>query len=153
MAAATRVTITIRDRYLQESRLVVHFPGALSSPLAGPIAGFVAALASVILGTVVRIEISIVEAVGGVVGAGAYGTVEDKATIVLVDVAGTAHRYAIPGPIESIISASDHEEIANTGAVGVFTAAMLAYGVGSGGDALVGFGMGYRTISRKLNKN
>lgn len=152
MAAVTRVTITIRDRYLQESRLVVHFPGALSSPLAGPISGFISVLAAMILGVVVRVEISIVESVGGSAGTGAYATVEDKGMLILVDENGTAHRYSVPGPVGTIIESSDHETILNTGAVATWTSAMLAGAVGSGGDALISYTRGFRTISRKLNK-
>jgi hypothetical protein len=151
-AAVTRVTFTMVDRYNQTSKIVLHFKGILTGPTDTAVTVMLGLLNAALNPKGIRIEISIVQGIGGPPISGNYDTVEDKGVLRMIDAGSQSHRWRIPGPVDSIVSGTDHKTIANTGIVATWSAAVITNARGSGGELITAFVNGYRTIERKATK-
>jgi hypothetical protein len=148
-ALSTRVTLTVRDRYSNEGRIIFHIAPGIVDPNNSTVQAIVAAVNATINPAGISIELSQVEAVTGsaVVGADYINT--DKGLFPALDQDGQPHNYKVPGIKSSILQAnSDQIDFTDSNVI-AYVSAVTANAIGRGGAAITALNSGYRTANRK----
>lgn len=148
-ALATRVTVTYRDRYQNEVRLVFHVAAGIVDPNDALITGIVNAINACVNPIGISVELSQVEAVAGTAVINADYINEDKGLFPALDQDGQPHNFKVPGIKPSIITAgTDFIDFTNADVVN-YVAAVTGNAIGRGGAQITTLNYGYRTASRK----
>lgn len=152
-ALATRVTVTMRDRYGNEARVVFHVAPGIVDPTNANIQAIVTAINACCNPVGLTIELSQVNAVvATAVGGSAYVST-DKGLFPALDQDGQPHNFKVPGIKPSIlIPNSDQIDFTNANVI-TYRAAVTGSAIGRGGATITSLNYGYRTASRKPIKN
>jgi hypothetical protein len=152
-ALSTRVTVTFRDRYANEMRLIFHVAAGIVDPSNATVQAIVTAINSCCNPVGLSIELSQVNAVEGTAVIGADYVATDKAVFPAIDQDGQPHNFKVPS-LKPAILAADGVSVDFTNVdVLAYQAAVLASAQGRNGADITTLNTGYRTASRKPLKN
>lgn len=148
-ALSTRVTVTFRDRYSNECKVIFHIAAGIVDPNNATVQAIVNAINATCNPVGLSIELSQVEAVAGSAVVGADYINEDKGLFPALDQDGQPHNYKVPGIKPSILQVnSDNIDFTNVDVI-AYQSAVTANAIGRGGASITTLNYGYRTQNRK----
>lgn len=153
MALATRVTVTWRDRYQNEARVVFHVSPSVVDPDDPVVVAIVDLIKACVAPIGLTIELSKVDQRTGSVVTDPDYVNEDKAIFPAIDEDGQAHNFKVPGPIPSIFLGDSTRVDMTDAAVIAYVAAVTGNAVSQGGAEVNVMVTGYRSTSRKPLKS
>ena len=151
-ALSTRVTLTVRDRFANEARIVFHVAPGIVDPNDATIQAIVTAINACMNSVGVYIELTQVNTPAGSVVDDVPYVSTDKAIFPALDQDGQPHNFKVPGPIVSAFEADGYTVDMTFGAVVAYVDAVTTHARGRNGADVTVLTSGYRWANRKALK-
>ena len=151
-AASTRVTLTVRDRFLNEARIIFHVAAGIIDPNNAVIQAIVSAINAAINPVGIYVELTQVNAVTATATSGADYVAEDKVIFPAIDEDGQPHNFKVPAPIPTIFLDDGYNVDVTNADVVAYIGAVKDNAVGRNAVEITVLTTGYRWASRKALK-
>lgn len=151
-AASTRVTVTVRDRFLNEARIIFHVAPGIIDPNNAVIQAIVTAINATINPVGIYVELTQVNAVTATAVTGAAYVATDKAIFPAIDEDGQPHNFKVPSPIPAIFTDDGYTVDTTNADVVAYIGAVKDNALGRNGIEITVLTTGYRWANRKALK-